>query len=371
MKNKNILIIAKTLNEGGISKFIERTYTLLKKESVCNITILTLTKTNDLKMVDYLEKNGIKVISVIAINKNPYKYFLEIRKLFKKNKFDIVHWHTDNWVNVYPILLAMRKKETKIIVQSHNSSNSDVTNSKIKRLIQNFFRNKSLNWNITRIAVSSEAARWMFGSSQKVKILFNPVNIEKFKFTEENRNLIRKQYGIKDEIVFGNVGRFKEQKNQVFLVRIFNQVCKINKNVRLMLIGSGPAEKLIDEEIRKYGLQNKVIKIGWTESINKFYAAFDEIIFPSLYEGFPLSLIEAQCSGCPVIFSDTITKDVKVLDSTLRYSLKSTPEDWARKSLENVNDYLGKYRRAEVSRILQKKGLDYESYIGKMIDLYS
>lgn len=371
MIKKNILIIVKTLGQGGISKYVEQTYLFLNKEDKFNISFLILSEDNDKVAIDVLKKSGIKIVTIPAINKSPISYFKRIRAFLKNSTFDVIHWHTDNWVNVFPILLAMKKKVNKVIVQSHNSSNSDVTNSKIKRLIQNFFRNKSLNWNITRIAVSSEAARWMFGSSKKVKILFNPVNIEKFKFTEENRNLIRKQYGIKDEIVFGNVGRFKEQKNQVFLIRIFNQVCKINKNVRLMLIGSGPAEKLIDEEISKYGLQNKVIKIEWTESISKFYAAFDEIIFPSLYEGFPLSLIEAQCSGCPVIFSDTITKDVKVLDSTLRYPLKSTSEDWARKSLENVNDYLGKYRRAEVSRILQKKGLDYESYIGKMIDLYS
>ncbi|MBF7110441.1 glycosyltransferase [Pediococcus pentosaceus] len=368
MKNKNILIIAKTLNEGGISKFIERTYTLLKKESVCNITILTLTKTNDLKMVDCLEKNGIKVISVNAINKNPYKYFLEVRKLFKKNKFDIVHWHTDNWVNVYPILLAMRKKETKIIVQSHNSSNSDVINSRLKKYIQNYFRSKSINWKIERIAVSKEASEWMFGPSKKVKILLNPVDIKKFRFNKINRSIIRKKYGITDEILFGNVGRFKEQKNQLFLIDIFNQICKFNNNAKLMLIGSGPLEQVIDKKIEKYDLQSKIIKVSWTKSIDKFYSAFDEIIFPSLYEGFPLALIEAQCTGCPVIFSDTITSEVKIIDSTVSCSLEEDSKIWAENALNNIK---GKeIERTNAYNTLLNKEFDYSSYIKKMIALY-
>lgn len=368
MSKKKILVVAKTLNEGGISKFIERTYSSINVDKLFDITVLTLTTNNDIKIIKNLENSGIKVISVEAINKAPYKYFRGILKVFRNNKFDIVHWHTDNWVNVFPILLAMKEKNTKVIVQSHNSSNTDVVNSKIKMFIQNHFIEKNTNWDIVRIAVSEEAAKWMFGSTEKVQILANPINVEKFKYSEKDRKFIRKKYGIENEIAFGNVGRFKEQKNQMFLLDIFNEIRKLNSNVKLILIGSGPLEEKIDNKIKKFSLQNEVIKVKWTDSVDKFYSAFDEIIFPSLYEGFPLSLIEAQSTGCPVIFSDSITKKVKIVNSTVSCSLERGSKFWAKKALENLENSIN--NRIDTYKILLNQSFDYSSYNKKMINLY-
>ncbi|WP_241647346.1 glycosyltransferase [Pediococcus acidilactici] len=142
----------------------------------------------------------------------------------------------------------------------------------------------------------------------------------------------------------------------------------MNSNVKLILIGSGPLEEKIDNKIKRLNLQNKVIKVKWTESVDKFYSAFDEVIFPSLYEGFPLSLIEAQSTGCPVIFSNSITKKVKIINSIISCSLGKGSKFWAKRALENLENSTS--NRIDAYKILLNQSFDYSSYNKKMIDLY-
>lgn len=368
MIKKNILVIVKTLGQGGISKYVEQTYLSLNKKNEFKISLLILSKNNDEEAIKLLDESGIEIFTTPAINKNPIGYFKKINEFFKKNAFDIVHWHTDNWINVYPVMLARKLKIERILIQSHNSSNTDVSKSFLKSNIQRILRTLSKKWKIQKIAVSEEAASWMFRNSEDALILPNPVDVQKFRYSQSGRREIREKFDIKDTKLFGNVGRFDEQKNQKFLIEVFKEIHNIDKNARLMLIGTGKLKDALVEQVKELNIEQYVTFIDWTEDIDKYYSAFDEVIFPSLFEGFPLSLIEAQCSGCPIVYSDSITRRVEILDTTIKSSLNNTPKFWAELAMNNA-DIPKKYRE-NAYKLLMSKNFDYMHYTNILVKLY-
>jgi glycosyltransferase involved in cell wall biosynthesis len=269
--------------------------------------------------------------------------------------------------------MAQKNKNSKVFIQSHNSKSTKIEKSFSKYSVHKVVKKISGNWNVCRIAVSEEAGKWLFNPDDKFKIINNPVDVNRFKFSFKDRTYIRRKYNIsEDEILFGNVARMDYQKNPLYLVKIFKEIRQINKKIKLILIGSGVLKNEVTEFIYKNKLEKDVIIIDWTDKVWMFYSAIDEIIFPSLYEGFPLSLIEAQCSGCNIVYSDTVTKDIQLLETTISFPLRRSAVEWAKLSLKNFDVYqLNKFeKRIEASNMLLDKGLDYQTYIKMLMKLY-
>lgn len=367
MKKKRILLVVATLNEGGISKYVERTYSKLANYNF-EITIMVLSSIYDGNVFQNLNNHGIRIVIAPSVIKNPFKYVRVIRKTVT-NYFDIVHMHSDNWINFYPLIVASKRKIKKIIVQSHNSNNHFITDSKLKNSINEWAKRNSHRWITERIAVSKEAANWMFLKNENVKILANPVEVNHFRFKKEYRDEIRGKYHIDNNILFGNVARFDLQKNPLFLIDIFYEIYKLNHNTKLILIGSGPLKKEIIKKIDAYKLNSKVIIVDWTSEIEKYYSAIDEVIFPSLYEGFPLSLLEAQCSGTSILYSDAITSEVHVLNNIRDLSLEEKSKDWALDALSLYKEF-SKFNRENAYQEVAVKGFSYDNYLRKLVDFY-
>ena len=159
---------------------------------------------------------------------------------------------------------------------------------------------------------------WGKGAVKKgeVMILPNAVDPEQFKFNETARREVRAKYGIRDdEFVIGHVGRFYPQKNHEFLIEIFAKLHKQKANIKLLLLGDGPLQKHINQKVASLGLSNTVIFAGLQKDSAPFYSAMDVFAFPSLWEGLPLTLVEAQYSGLPCVISNNVTKEVVVSES--------------------------------------------------------
>jgi glycosyltransferase EpsF len=145
----------------------------------------------------------------------------------------------------------------------------------------------------------------------KVIILPNAIDPDRFKFSEKSRREIRTRYGIKDDdFVVGHVGRFYPQKNHEFLIDVFSEVRQQKVNAKLLLLGDGPRQEIIRHKVESLGLTESVIFAGLQNDTAPFYSAMDIFAFPSLWEGLPLTLVEAQYAGLPCVVSENVTKEV-------------------------------------------------------------
>lgn len=172
-------------------------------------------------------------------------------------------------------------------------------------------------------------------------ILPNAIDPERFKFNEFARKEIRAKYGIKDDdFVIGHVGRFYPQKNHDFLIDVFAEVRKQKMNAKLLLLGEGPLQDKIRQKVESLGLAEAVIFAGLQKEPAPFYSVMDVFAFPSLWEGLPLTLVEAQYSGLPCVVSENVTKEVDV-SSNIEY-LQMQKKLWIKSLLETSENKIRK-----------------------------
>ena len=162
----------------------------------------------------------------------------------------------------------------------------------------------------------------------------NGVNLDKFCYSAEARDRMRKEYGLKDCRVIGHVGGFNRQKNHTFLLDIFSEAVKADPNARLVLIGDGYLRPQIEEKIKRLHLEEKILLLGLRSDVNELIQGMDVMVMPSLYEGLPLVAVEWQAAGLPVLLSDTITQEAKIADNVEFERLDAPAAVWAKRALQ-------------------------------------
>ena len=268
------------------------------------------------------------------------EYQKELYRIFKENNYKIVHSHIST-LSVFPLRIAKKAGVPIRIAHSHSTSNKKEWK---RNLIKNILRPFSKVYANQFFACSELSGRWLFGEkafkNNKIKIINNAIDLEKFKFNKEIRNKIREKLNIlEDTVLIGHIGRFVTQKNHEFLIEVFNDIYKGRKNSKLILIGQGNLKKKIVKKVEELGLKDNVIFTGQINNVSDYYNAMDIFILPSLYEGLPVVGIEAQANGLLCEFSTDMTKETKVLNTTRFISLKETPENWAKIILEDYKNF--------------------------------
>lgn len=196
--------------------------------------------------------------------------------------------------------------------------------------------------NLKMIALHNDMANTinsMFNINNTM-IIKNGVDLNKFKNITESPKDIRESIGLpSDAFVLGHIGRFTEAKNHIFLLKIFQNVLNRKRNAYLLLIGSGPLYLEIQEKSKILGISDRIIFLSHRTDIPQLLKAMDVFVFPSLYEGMPVTLIEAQASHVKCVISDTINKQVILSPYTFVCSLNSSLDDWANIILnENISN---------------------------------
>ena len=263
------------------------------------------------------EDQGCRVISLARRNRNLLCYFFQLMKLIKKNRYSIVHVHGNSCTMGIELVAARLAGCPIRIAHSHNT---ECSHRKAHIIMRTLFE-----WGCnSRLACGEEAGQWLFGG-KKFDIIKNGINAECYQYNAGVRKCVRNSLEIDaDEIVLGHVGIFNEQKNHSFLIEIFNECLKIKKNIRLMLIGEGEQKDNIYEKAVQLGIENKIVFIGVTNKVEQYLSAMDHFVFPSLYEGFGIALLEAQCSGLSCTISSEMTQDAVILNTTKSISLTKT-----------------------------------------------
>lgn len=316
---------------------------------------------------DEIEKLGGKVILIPPYQK-VFKYQRELRRVLRDGKYKIVHSHI-NTLSVFPLYAAKKVGVPVRIAHSHSTTNKkEWKKNLLKQVLRPFSKKYATNY----MCCSELAGRWLFGDKAydegKVYLLNNAIDLDKFKYDKKIRDKKRKELGIKeDTIVIGHIGRFVAQKNHIFLIDIFNQFHKKEKNSILLLAGQGPLQEEIKNKVRELGLDDSVRFLGQRNDANELYQVFDVFLLPSLYEGLPVVGVEAQASGLLCFFSDDMTKETKVLDSTVFMSSSNTDDEWATSILDNYINF----RRKDTTSDITKSNFNIKYETNKLKNKYS
>ena len=270
------------------------------------------------QILERFNEAGINCIQIPDKVHHPLRHLWTMFRIFRKGKYDVVHSHLDWFMNSYVCFLAMLAGIKKRIAHHHQAYGNNILCS-LMRIPCKLF---ATHW----LACGEAAAinGWGHGAFKKgkVTILPNAIDPERFRFSESARQEIRAKYGIADDdFVVGHVGRFYPQKNHDFLIDVFAELHKQKANAKLLLLGDGPLLEHIKQKVESLGLSNKVIFAGLQKDVAPFYSAMDVFAFPSLWEGLPLTLVEAQYAGLPCVVSKNVTRAVAIIDSICFFSL--------------------------------------------------
>jgi len=359
---------AKHLDAGGIETFIVGMYPFIDK-SKYQVDFLITKKKQENDPKGYFEDNlvgqGAKVYRIISKSQNPFKAYKELKHFFKEHdKYEIFHIN-DGGSSAFPMYIALKSGIRKIVVHSHNSQSIYWKQNFIMTIARKF-----ITANAKCIGCSIEAAQWMFGSKANFEVLHYGINTHLFKYNENNRLRIRERYNLsRNDVVIGHVGRFSEQKNHIFLVDIFSNLYKKNQDCKLILVGSGELEEDIRRKVNELELNKNVIFAGNTKHVEEFLSAMDIFVFPSLFEGFSIAHIEAQCNGLPCVVSNTISDECKITDLMQMLSLDDKASHWADVIL-NVIKNVDYSNRGKYAEVIRKMGFDRKDTAQKLMEIY-
>lgn len=326
-------------NPGGVEAFVMNYY---RELSGMGIQFDFICMYGKIAFEDEIKSLGGQIFYVPNVKKNYFGYVEGVKKVLRHGNYAAVHVNMLSAANIMPLRLAAKYSEGKVIAHSHNSSAPGL----IRTLMDKYNRPKVGSYADIKFACGEKAGRWMFGNEAfdagEVRIVRNAIDVERYLFSDTRRNQLRRELGLNGKFVIGHVGRFEAQKNHEALIDIFAETVKLIPQAYLCLIGDGVLKKHIEDKAAQAGLKDKVLFAGVRSDVAELLSAMDMFLFPSLYEGLPFTLVEAQANGLPCVISDTITDEAVISKDTIKkLSLEEEPSVWAKA----VRECAGKARR--------------------------
>ena len=341
MKKIKVIHFVSGLGNDGVTQVIKN-YTSRLNRSYNIENIIVYQHHADRSKIDELQEIGDELYEIPYKSEHPFANLHETYRIIKKEKPDIVHAHM-SLLSFYPLAVAWLLGVKVRIAHAHIAQdNINPYMAKIFKKLNLFFANHY-------IACGQAAGEYLFGKN-KFDIMYNAINQNRYKFNLEKRKQLRKKMKIQDNtIVFGTLGRLTKQKNQEFLIDIFEQFHSDNPNSKLIIIGVGELKEKIIQKIKRTNLTKNIIMISGTNYPENYYSVFDYFMLPSLYEGLPVSAIEAQASGINMVLSNNIDKDVKYNSNVIFAPIDKGVTPWIsainnldltnRQSISNDNVY--------------------------------
>jgi glycosyltransferase involved in cell wall biosynthesis len=260
------------------------------------------------------------------------RYKREFRDFLRSHpEYRIIHSNLEER-SYLPLRVAAEEKIPVRIAHAHN----EYLTHDFKTLVRDYFRHHLSPYITQGFACSQSAGRWLFGedmmTSGEVEIVQNAIDLHKYSYSSSLRQQERAELGIKgDELVVGSVGRLSPQKNQSFLLKVFAETKRLRPQSVLLLVGEGELKRTLRQEAADLGIAESVRFVGSVPNVWDYLQAMDIFIFPSLYEGLGMSLIEAQATGLPCYASDTIPGEADVTGLVTYLSLEKNAKYWAKK----------------------------------------
>ena len=347
-----------TMDRGGVSTFMMNVYEKMHSEKI-QIDFLVHTLSKGVRDEDILNLGG-KIFRVPARGKNPLKNYRQIKQIMLDGNYDVVHAHADAGNST---ILAIAK-ECDIPIRISHCHNTNYTN---KSLLKKFL-NEQLKKQIPRYAThlwacSEKAGEWLYGN-HSFEVIPNAIDVQKFIYSPQLSKDLRKELNLENKFVIGHVGRFDYQKNHDFLLKVFAEVINEREDAHLVLIGKGELEEVIKKQANQLGILDKISFLGESSNVNKLINVFDVGVFPSLFEGFGIAVLEMQINGLPLVVSDNFPSEITLTDNIRFLSLDETVKYWCETILETKGRDTG-----AVDKIIAK-GYNLSDMVNKLTKTY-
>ena len=360
---KRVLCIISNMNAGGAETFLMKLYRRLDKTKYqMDFCINVFDKCFYEEEILAL---GGKIYRIPSKSASRSSFKKRLYEIVNSNHYDYVLRITSSAFGFMDLKIAHEAGASVCAARSSNSSDGGSLKSKIAHRFGRILYGKYVN---VKIAPSDLAAEYTFGKkayeSGTVNILHNAIDIDQYGFDADMRCRIRSEFGLSDDItLIGHVGRFMTQKNHGFLLEVFSEYAKLNEKSALMLVGGGELEPTIKEKASALGIFDKIIFTGVRSDVPALLSGMDVFVFPSLYEGMPNTVIEAQATGLPCLIADTITREADIT-GLVHYLPLGDASAWA-----HLIAQLSQTKRETPIQKFKENGYDIETVAEQFVKL--
>lgn len=288
------------------------------------------------------------------------------KKYFKDHPEVVgIHLHT-YFPYAFPLKMAKKAGIDIRIFHAHGSGEKNINQSMTSKIKNRIVKNDVDKFPSKYAACGELAAKSLFGEKEYTWIK-NGIEISKFEFNKEKRVSIRAKYNIKDDdIVVGQIGHLSNLKQPLFTIEVVEEALKKNSNIKLLFVGNGPLADEVTKTIKEKKLNNNILMLGSMTDVSDIYQAIDCLALPSLHEGFPVVLVEAQTTGVRCLVSDNVTKQVIQTDLCEMVDVNNK-EKW----VESIINYQPVNNREQYKDIMLGKGFDIADITKEIEKLYT
>jgi glycosyltransferase involved in cell wall biosynthesis len=331
MKMIRILQVVTYMGRGGLESMLMNYYRYIDREKIQFDFLVH--RQERAAYDDEIEAMGGKIYHLPRLVPWSKAYLTALNRFFDEHPgYKIVHVHQDCLSSV--ILNAAARHDIPVRIAHSHSSSQD---KNLKYLIKLWYKRNISKYATNLFACGEDAGDWMFCGAP-FQIINNAIDVAAYAYNPTKRQEMRRQLGLENELTIGHVGRFNQPKNHPFLLDIFAVLLKKEPNAILLLVGGGEDMPKIQAKAHTLGIAEHVRFLGVRSDVADLMQAMDVFVFPSLYEGLPVTMVEAQAAGLPCIISDKVPPECILTEGLVDVlPLSAEPEIWAAKILEKKN----------------------------------
>lgn len=348
MRQIRVLQVVTYMGRGGLETMLMNYYRKIDREKIQFDFLVHRDFETDYD--EEIQRLGGRIYRLSRLNPVSKVYLDQLDSFFKEHReYRIVHSHLDCMAGI-PLKYAKKNGVPVRIAHAHNSNQTKDKKYLLKLLYKRMIPKYATDF----YACSEAAGKWMFGGHD-FSVLNNAIDAKKYSYDPEMAIKVRDELKIPEEaVVVGHVGRFDPPKNHEMIVKIFAEVLKRVSDAKLLLVGGGELQHTVQRQVISLGIQEHVIFTGIRSDVCDLLQAMDVFLFPSLYEGLPVSIIEAQAAGLPCIISDKVPIECKKTDLVQQMNLSESCGSWAEKVITAAKQN----KRRDTSEEIKKAGFD-------------
>lgn len=347
MSKRKICCFCERWASGGIESFL---YSVLCQGNLTELEVdVVVAQLERNSLMEALEAMGVRFIELSGRLRDLRANHRAFRLLLQQRRYDAVHFNLYQGLSLYYVRIARQEGVPVRIVHAHNAALRKSPSRGLKLLLHRWGRLRFTKEASALWACSGAAADFLFDrADRKVTFIPNGVDTRRFRYDPAVREALRRELGLTDCLVLGNVGRLCGQKNQVFLLEVFAQLVQACPDSRLLLVGDGEDRQMLQLRARELGIAKKTVFYGYTERIEQLLWVMDVFGLPSLFEGLSVAAVEAQAAGLPVLCARGLSPEVKLTDRLCFLPLEAKP--WAEEVLNMASRNTNREQYAETVR---------------------
>ena len=357
-----VLQVLTSLDRGGMETMTMNFYRHMNRNRIQFDFLLHREKEGDYEAE--ARSLGASIYSVPRQNPLSPHYLKALDRFFEEHPYQVVHVQLD-CMSAPPLAAARRHGAAVRIAHSHNSRQDKDLKYPMKLVYKRLIRREATDL----FACGVDAGKWMFGTDD-FRVLRNAIDVDGYAFDAECRERVRRELHIgENALAIGHVGRFAPAKNHAFILDVFAGALKLHPDAVLILVGDGELRPEAERRAQSLGVYDSVRFLGVRSDVAGLMQAMDIFLMPSVYEGLPLVLVEAQAAGLPCLISDSIPRDCDFKGSTIeRMQLSESPASWAAALVGMRGDSSD---RAKGPAVVRAEGFDIRAEAERLARFYA